>query len=423
MNSVDDVIKILKDSYDDNIIIEDLNCSENIIYYQNKNANNSNNKNKVINQGTNEDEKLLQCYNDYKKNILNARNKYKEIINKFYIYKNSINNKKNDIEKNIILFKNISKNDTNEKNKDEEINYEMKLILNKVENNKNLLHQLINKLNDDINTNIPNKKECLASIPNNSKLKEKIERDVNEKNEIEEKIEEIKSNYQLMISLPSNYESYKKYLSITLLERKNQIIEEKLKLIFGNKFNVNNIYNQELKPEVIWNKNEIPKLASEIMILKENKVLLEKDYNALQMAFNLAIKGKEGINDNQLIILFKIKEENKQLKKELKKIKEKNNALQERIKKLNKENANKILVGNEGYETINTNNIYMHTLADCSISEIKDNNNVIIPSLKKKINININDSKDNNSILNDISNGLTPKRKKRKYISCGKYKK
>ena len=423
LNSVDDVIKILKDSYDDNIIIEDLNCSENIIYYQNKNANNSNNKNKVINQGTNEDEKLLQCYNDYKKNISNAKNKYKEIINKFYIYKNSINNKKNDIEKNILLFKNISKNDSNEKNKDEEINYEMKLILNKIENNKNLLHQLINKLNDDINSNLPNKKDCLATIPNNSKLKEKIERDVNEKNEIEEKIEEIKSNYQLMISLPSNYESYKKYLSITLLERKNQIIEEKLKLIFGNKFNVNNIYNQELKPEVIWNKNEIPKLASEIMILRENKVLLEKDYNALQMAFNLAIKGKEGINDNQLIILFKIKEENKQLKKELKKIKEKNNALQERIKKLNKENANKILVGNEGYETINTNNIYMHTLADCSISEIKDNNNVIIPSLKKKINININDSKDNNSILNDISNGLTPKRKKRKYISCGKYKK
>ena len=423
LNSVDDVIKILKESYDDNIIIEDLNSSENIVYYQNKNIINSSNKNKVVNQGPNDDEKLLQSYNEYKKNISNAKNKYKEIINKFYIYKNNINNKKNDIEKNIILFKNICKNDTNERNNDEneEINYEMKLLLNKIENNKSLLYQLINKLNDDVNNNIPNKKECLSSIPNNSKLKEKIKRNVNEKNELEEKIEAIKSNYQLMISLPSNYESYKKYLSITLLERKNKIIEEKLKLIFGAKFNVNNIYNQELKPEILWNRNEIPKLASEIMILRENKVLLEKDYNALQMAFNLAIKGKEGINDNQMVILFKIKEENKQLKKELKKIKEKNNALQERIKKLNKENASKVLIGNEGYETINTNNNYMHTLADCSISEIKDNNNVVIPSLKKKININ--DSKDNNSILNDISNGFTPKRKKRKYISCGKYKK
>ena len=38
------------------------------------------------------------------------------------------------------------------------------------------------------------------------------------------------------------------------------------------------------------------------MILKENKNLLEKDYSALQLAFNLALKGKEGINDNQMII-------------------------------------------------------------------------------------------------------------------------
>ena len=111
------------------------------------------------------------------------------------------------------------------------------------------------------------------------------------------------------------------------------------------------------------------------MILKENKNLLEKDYSALQLAFNLALKGKEGINDNQMIILFRIKEENKQLKKEMRKIKEKNNLLQERIRKINKDNANKILIGNEAYET--TNNNYMNTLVDCSISEIKDNNVII----------------------------------------------
>ena len=119
-----------------------------------------------------------------------------------------------------------------------------------------------------------------------------------------------------------------------------------------------------------------------------------------------------------MIILFRIKEENKQLKKELKKIKEKNNSLQERIKKINKENVNKILIGTEAYETINTN--YMHNLVDCSISEIKDNN-AVIPNLKKKINYN--DYKENNSILNDISNGFTPNKKKKKFLSCEKTKK
>ena len=412
-NSVENLIKKIDESYKDNVITEELICNENIIYYQNKNISDSDIKNKEQNGEV----KLLQNYNEYNKNITNTKNKYIEIINKFYLYKNYIDNKKNDIEKNILLFKNIEKNDREEIKKEgnEEINYEMKLIMNKIENNKNLLQQIINKLNDEININNINIKECLESIPNNSLLKEKIEKNLNIKNEIEDKIEELEANYLLMKNLPSNYESYQKYLSISVLERKNKILEEKLKIIFGSKFNINNIYNVGVKPEIIWNKNEIPKLMSEIMILKENKNLLEKDYNTLQIAFNLALKGKEGINDNQLIILFKIKEENKQLKKELRKIKEKNNLLQERIRKINKDNANKILIGNEAYET--TNNNYMHTLVDCSISEIKDNN-VVIPNLKKKINYN--DAKENNSILNDISNGFTPKRKKKKFLSCEK---
>ena len=245
------------------------------------------------------------------------------------------------------------------------------------------------------------------------------------KNELEEKIKEIKTNYLLMNSLPSNYESYTKYLSISILERKNKILEEKLRIIFGNKFNCNNLYNTELKPEVIWNKNDIPKLMSEIMVLRENKNLLEKDYNALQLAFKLALKGKDSINDNQMIILFRIKEENKELKKELKKIKEKNNLLQEKIKKLNKQNTrNKINIGHEIYENMNTNNPnynYVHTLGDSSISEIKDNNNLISPSLKKKKIPNFNnDYINNNSLLNDMSNGFTPKRKKKKFMSTEK---
>ena len=428
LNSFDNLIKALNESYNTNVILEEINCNDNIIYYNGKNqnsiTNNKNNKNKLINQEQNDDEKILQSYNDYSKNIFNAKNKYKEIINQFCVYKNSIIYEKSNIEKYLLLLKNMKDNNI-EKNNDnkEEINYDMKLILNKIQNDKNSLRQIINRLNDNININANTKKECLDSIPDNSKLKESIEKEIIIKDEIEDNINEIKSNYLLMKNLPKHYESYKKYLSISILERKNKILEEKLKMIFGDKFNINNIYNSELKPEIIWNKNEIPKLTSQIMILRENKNLLEKDYNALQLAFNLALKGKEGINDNQMIILLKIKEENKQLKKELKKIKDKNNILQEKIKKYNKENNNnKINLGNDIYENNNTNinnNYFMYTLADCSISEIKDNNNIKPKNIKKKIN-HMNDPKDNNSLLNDMSNGFTPKRKKRKIISCEK---
>ena len=42
------------------------------------------------------------------------------------------------------------------------------------------------------------------------------------------------------------------------------------------------------------------------MILTEEKNKLENDFNALKMAFDLALKGNGG--DTQLLILFKIKE-------------------------------------------------------------------------------------------------------------------
>ena len=296
----------------------------------------------------------------------------------------------------------------------------MKLILNKVENDKNTLRQLINQISDNMNINININKECFNSVPNNTKLKENLLNNITRKNELEEKLKEIKSKYLLMKNLPSNYESFKKYLSISILERKTNILEEKFKLIFGEKYNFEILYNPELKPEIIWNKNDISKIKSEIMILKENKYLLEKDYNALKLAFNSALNKAQGITDNQLIILFKIKEENKQLKKELKKIKEKNDILRAKIKKIYKENnlINTIDI-NENNSIDNKtiiNNNYMHGLANCSLSEIKDNN--IIIGLKKKNKYN--DSKDNNSILNDISNGFTPRKKKKRFVSSEK---
>ena len=424
MNIITDIINSIRQSYNKDIIMEEISCEENIILYQNKHLiNNVNSKNKAMKQGLNDDEQILKCYNEYKKNIISAKNKYKEIIHKFGLYKNDIFNNKNMIEENMNIFRNLAgsdNSDMNSRNNNEEISYEMKLILNKVENDKNTLRQLINQISDNMNINININKECFNSVPNNPKLKEILLNDISRKNELEEKLREIKSKYLLMKNLPSNYESYKKYLSVSILERKTNILEEKFKLIFGEKFNFEILYNPELKPEIIWNKNDVSKIKSEIMILKENKYLLEKDYNALKLAFNSALNKAQGITDNQLIILFKIKEENKQLKKELKKIKEKNDILRAKIKKIYKENnlINTIDI-NENNSIDNKtiiNNNYMHGLANCSLSEIKDNN--IIIGLKKKKKYN--DSKDNNSILNDISNGFTPKKRKKRFVNSEK---
>lgn len=67
INSLDTLLKVINDSYNINVLKEEIDCNEKIIYYNNKNANNTNNINKVINQPYNEDEKFSQCYNEYKK--------------------------------------------------------------------------------------------------------------------------------------------------------------------------------------------------------------------------------------------------------------------------------------------------------------------------------------------------------------------
>ena len=316
----------------------------------------------------------------------------------------------------------------------------MKLILNKIENNKNFLHQIINHHNDNMNNNKLNNnyKLCEDSIPNLTKIKNKINENNILKDDLEQKINEMKTNYLLLKTLPSNYELYTKYLSQTILEQKNKILEDKMKLIFGENFDLNNIYNTEIKPEILWDQKEIPKITSEIMILRENKNNLENDLNALNLAFNLALQGNPSLNDSQLVILFKIKEENKLLKIELKKIKEKNNYLQERIKKIinenikDKNNNKKEIELNDNYYnySVNTtennyiknkgNNNYIHTLGDCSLSEIKENNTSTNKGgIKQK---NIFTESNNNSLLNDISNGYTQKKPKRKNLSMEKKK-
>ena len=439
---VDTLFKIINESYNNTIVLEELNCDENILYYECKNLNNIANKNKKIvgGGGQNENEKLFHQWTEFKKIIINSKRKYNEILNKFISYKKTINTKKNLLKQNSLYLCNIMENGSNNENNDqkqEEINNDMKFILNKIENNKNSLHQLINHYNDNINGNELNNnyKLCQNSVPNLSKMKNIIIENDKLKEEIEQKLNEMKTNYLLLKTLPSNYESYTKYLSLAIIEQKNKILENKMKIIFGENFDLNKLYNAESKPEVIWNQKEIPRITTEIMILRENKNNLENDLNALNLAFNLALKGNPTLNENQLVILFKIKEENKLLKKEIKKIKEKNNALQEKIKKIVDENIkdksnNKTEI--ELYDNIFTLNLNtsennnsfikgnnnLNTLGDCSSSENKETNKGIKKTDIKPKNI-FNESKDN-SIANDISNGFTPKLSKKKNIIVDK---
>jgi hypothetical protein len=312
-----------------------------------------------------------------------------------------------------------------------EINNDIKITLNKIQNNKNNLHIIINRNNDNINKIILTEgyQQCQRSVPNFSNIKKTINKNISLKNEIEQNIKDMKINNLLLKTLPNNYELYKKYLCQSTLELKVTILEDKMKLIFGDNLNFNNLYDPQLKPEVIWDPNDIGKITAEIMILKENKKSLENDLNSLNIAFNLALKGNPSINDSQLVILFRIKEENKLLKKELKKIKEKNNALQERIKKILSDNKvkntnnkkendtydnmytmNSINTLNKNDNNIKNNNYHKN---DYPLSDLKKAN--IKPNVKHKINYN--DSKDNSSLLNDISNGFTPQKSRRKNAS------
>ena len=423
---LDKVFKIINESYNNIIILEEINCDENILYYECKNINTNKSK-KISGSGQNENEKFLEEWGEFKKKIINSKNNFNEIMNKYTQYQKEIYSNKNILEQNSLYIHNIIENNLNNSSENDSLNNELKLIINNIENNKNLLHRIINHHNDTMNINQSNYKKCQNSVPNLSKIKNILTKNITLKDELEKTINDMKTNYLLLKTLPPNYESYKKYLSQTILEKKNKILEDKMKLIFGDKFNMNNIYNPNAKPEVVWNEKDIPKIMAEIMILKENKNNLENDLNALNLAFNLALQGNPSINDSQLVILFKIKEENKMLKKELKKIKDKNNALQEKIKNIVNENIKDKNENNYNNYTINTennniflkgNNHYIHTLGDCSLSEIKENNiNNNKPLVKQK---NIFTESNNNSILNDISNGFTPQRNKKRNISTDK---
>ena len=364
------------------IINEEIKVDNEIKYYDYK-------KQLLIDKkSTNEDlDSFINEYKNLKNEILSLKEKFNKLKEDFILTKEKLNYNENilinQIEKeleNIIYIEseeeknNINLNYSTEETNDEEEDHqkiisEINILKNNILKNKDILLKNIEHEEDKNINNIYNK--CKNENLNFTEKEKRINILISSRNDIEKKLDDFKLNFLILNTLPNQYHSYKIYINHDSLIDKNKKLEQKLKLVFGNNFNVNYIYNDS-KPEIIWRQEEIPQLKSEIMILREEKNKLESDFNALKMAFDLALKGNGG--DNQLLILFKIKEENKKLKKEIQQIKEKNSKLEEKLKELNYNNL----------EILNTNG----------------------KNLKINDFIGINNSLNGNSILsiNDIGN-------------------
>ena len=83
---VDNIFKIIYESYN-NIILEELACDEKILYYECKNMNNNINNKKVPSDiSQNENEKFFNEWTEHKKVIINTKKKYNNIWKKFFSY-------------------------------------------------------------------------------------------------------------------------------------------------------------------------------------------------------------------------------------------------------------------------------------------------------------------------------------------------
>jgi len=274
--------------------------------------------------------KLYEEYMSFKEKLLNDENIYNNQLEFELINIEEINNETIEVNNEIISDINRLKNDiSNKKN----------FLIGLYDNNENGLKtysDLLNKCkNSDIDLNIYL-----------SQYDKDIKEILSNRDILDNDINNIKTDFLILNTLPNQYLINKVFLINDILVSKIQKLEEKLKLIFGQNFEIKNIYT--INPKLIWKKSDIPKLAKDIMILKEEKNQIENDLNALKAAFDSALD--EYGNKNQITILFKIKEENKNLKKEIRSIKEKNIILQEKIKDLNKNNnfiCNKEIVAYE----------------------------------------------------------------------------
>ena len=341
---ISNIIPLIIQSYN-KIIKEELNTDKQIKYYQNKKQ--ILEEKKVKNNDT---DNFLNEYSNFKNMIHSLKEKYSKIKDDLISYKEKMIYNENlysiQMEKEFpdINEKNEEDNNNNsildETNDEEdedikkEIN-EMNKLKDNIINNKNDLIEIIDKmkLNNEKNNEYSNIYNiCKNTDFNFDKKGKDLNKLISSRDDLEKKIDDLKLNFLILNTLPNHYRNFKVFISYDVTKEKNKKLLNKIKLIFNNNFNIDYICN-EINPEMIWDQAEIPKLAKEIMLMREEKQKIESDLNALKLAFDLALESNG--NDSQLLILFKIKEENKKLKKEIQQIKEKNKSLQEKLKELN----------------------------------------------------------------------------------------
>ena len=341
---ITNLIPLIIKSY--NIIVkEELNADEQIKYYQNKKQILEEKKAK-----SNDVDGFISEYNNLINKIKTLKEKYSKLKDDLISYKEKMIYNENlysiQMEKELSNIKEEKEDDkyfismldeTNGENDEEskKIINEMNKLKDNIINKKNDMIEIINKIkeNNGKNNEYSNFYNLCKNTDFNFVEKEKnLNKLISSRDDLEKKVDDLKLNFLILNTLPNHYKTFKVFINYDVIKEQNTKLINKIKLIFNNNFNIDYIYNDS-KPELIWDQAEIPKLAKEIMLMREEKQKVESDLNALKLAFDLALESNG--NDSQLLILFKIKEENKKLKKEIQQIKEKNKSLQEKLKELN----------------------------------------------------------------------------------------
>lgn len=320
---------------------------------------------------------------------------------------------------------------------DKKIINEINILKRDIYNKVNFLYELYNlnknKSAYNKNTDIYNKYINEEIFINFNQQENEINELISKRDIIDKDIIKLKMDFLVLNTLPNQYMINKVFLINETLNSYNKILEDKLKLIFGQKFEVKNLYNKS-KPEIIWNKSEIPKLSKEIMILREEKRQIEIDLNALKASFESTLN--ETGSDNQITILFRMKNENKNLKKEIQRIKEKNNILKQKLAEMNKnntiynldkcnnENSNKKQFNESLLQNcLNLSEIYLNNNNDKNKNVSNCINNVIIKgkenknkssSIKKNI-LNTNYKHENTNLR---KGNVSSKKKEEKFFQC-----
>ena len=426
---INDLIPVIEKSLNILKSIE-LNTEQQIKYYEFKHQieiNNNYNENSDI-------KNFLDEYNSLKTVISQTKNKFNNLYQEFILFQEKLENDEylfnNEIEEEL-NFNNYINQNGNEFNDLNNTSDETNIDEDDIDNK-----EIINKINR-LKSDISYKKSFLHGIPKGVTDKNgltkylniynicknsdinifyyKHEKDINDiisnRDIILKDINKLKTELLILNTLPNQYQINKVFLINKHHEEKISKLEQILRLILGENFNIKNIYNNS-SPQIIWNESEIPKLGKDIMLLREEKNKIEKDLNTIKTAFDLALKG-EGNNCN-IKILFQIKEENKKLKIEIQKIKEKNKILKNKLKEIN----DNMILNDDIFEF--NNNIYPNDsflkshksnskLKECDINLSIIKQKLLFPNNKDNLNIN------------DLGNGNTvEKKKKKRYCSVEK---